>query len=288
MSFKSHFKFNKQERSGIFFLLLVIVVLQVCLLVYKSYPAQGNSKYFKIDSLQQATVTRLKREALVKDSVKWYPFNPNFISDYKGYTLGMSPAEIDRLHAFRKTGSYVNSAEEFQAVTEVSDSLLRTVAPYFKFPDWTEKRGTKVANAKAKNQQVVAQVVDLNLATEEELQTIKGIGATLSARIVKFRDRLGGFMVADQLYDVYGLEPQVVKRALQRFKVMEKPLIEKININTASVEELQKLIYLQKKVAIGIVNYRNNNKSITSFEELSKIENFPSDKLDRIVLYLSL
>lgn len=291
MSFKSHFKFNKQERSGIFFLLLLIILLQVGLFVFKSFPSKRNFGNFEIDSVQQETVDRLKKQALAKDSIKRYPFNPNFISDYKGYMLGMTPSEIDRLHAFRSGNSYVNTAAEFQRVTQVSDSLLQTIAPYFKFPDWTKNRSTKGASTHYTSQKVLTKNnhrADLNSATAEELQSINGIGAKLSARIVKFRNRLGGFLIDEQLYDVYGLEPQVVKRTLERFKVVEKPFIEKININTASVEELQKLIYLQKKAAISIVNYRNSNKSIDSFEELSKIENFPSDKLDRIVLYLSL
>ena len=56
------------------------------------------------------------------------PFNPNFITDYKGYVLGMSIEEIDRLHAFRKTNKYVNSAKEFQQVTQVSDSFLKYIS----------------------------------------------------------------------------------------------------------------------------------------------------------------
>jgi hypothetical protein len=46
----------------------------------------------------------------------------------------MSVQEID-LMEYRKGNKYVNSPKEFQAVTQVSDSLLN-VSPYFKFPDW--------------------------------------------------------------------------------------------------------------------------------------------------------
>ena len=131
-------------------------------------------------------------------------------------------------------------------------------------------------------------VKDLNEATAEELMTIYGIGEKLSARIVKFRDRLGGFLVDEQLYDVYGLEPDVVERTFGRFKVLNPPKIEKININEASVSQISKLVYLQRSVAQSIVDYRNLNGGITSFDELSKIENFPIEKIDRIALYLSL
>lgn len=302
-NFKSHFKFNKQERSGIFFLLLIIVLLQVGYFVFRSFPSDEETNFFSQDIETQAKIDVLKENALRKDSVKIYPFNPNFITDYRGYTLGMSVKEIDRLHLFRSKDKYVNSSEDFQKVTMVSDSLLKVVAPYFKFPDWTKKKGKQYSEGnnqksmrnsptpregQGKDFSKEVQIKDLNSASANELKSINGIGEKLSARIIKFRDRLGGFLVDEQLYDVYGLEPEVVLRTIERFKVLNPPQIEKININTASVEMLTELIYLQRNVAFNIVSYRNSKGSIDSFEELSKIENFPKEKIDRIALYLSL
>jgi competence ComEA-like helix-hairpin-helix protein len=90
------------------------------------------------------------------------------------------------------------------------------------------------------------------------------------------------------LFDVYGLEADVVERALKQFKVITKPDIIKINVNTATAEELSKLIYLQKHVAESIVNYRNLNGSINSLNDLVKVEEFPAERINRIALYLSL
>lgn len=288
-NFKSHFKFNKQERSGIFFLLLIIILLQIGFFVFRSFPSEDSRSAFSADMEMQAKIDTLKQEALRKDSVKIYPFNPNFITDYKGYTLGMSVEEIDRLHNFRSKNTYVNSSVDFQKVTQVSDSLLNVISLYFKFPEWTKNRKQySVSHKLYSGDPRPILVKGINSATAEELRSINGIGEKLSARIVKFRDRLGGFLVNEQLYDVYGLESEVVDRVLKQYKVLEAPSIKKININSASVEELQKLIYLQRKVAIGIVNYRNDNETIISFDELIKIEDFPADKIDRITLYLSL
>jgi len=295
MKFKSHFKFTKQERSGIFFLILIIVVLQIGYFIFQSFPSYDSRSSFSQDLNTQAKIDILKENALRKDSVKIYPFNPNFITDYKGYILGMSVEEIDRLHAFRAKDKFANSTEEFQSVTKISDSLLKVISPYFKFPEWTKKRSRQyTVKSKQYSKSYIKpktenfEIKGLNAVTAEELKVVSGIGEKLSNRIVKFRDRLGGFLVDDQLYDVYGLEPEVVQRALERFKVLNPPQIKKININSASVEMLTELIYLQRNVAINIVRYRNSKGSIDSFEELSKIENFPAKKIDRIALYLSL
>lgn len=289
--FKSHFKFTKQEQSGIFYLLLLLILMQVGFFVYNTFATKPENQFVP-NLVEQQQIEALKQQALIRDTLKMYPFNPNFISDYKGYTLGMSLNEIDRLHAYRGQNKFVNTKEEFQLITKVSDSLLAEISPFFKFPEWTKKSSVPISEKertiRSIESSVTFQFSDLNSATEEELKIIYGIGDKLSKLIIKFRDRLGGFVIDDQLSDVYGLEPVVAKRVLARFKVIKVPEIQKINVNTATVEELSKLVYLQNHVAQGIVDYRNLNGTINSLDELININDFPKHRIDRIALYLSL
>ncbi|MFI8603015.1 ComEA family DNA-binding protein [Cellulophaga baltica] len=290
--FKSHFKFSKQERSGIFFLLLIIVALQVGYLVYSKVANNHSAKLLKVDETTQVQIDALKKSARQKDSLVIYPFNPNYITDYKGYTLGLSVIEIDRLHQFRAADKFINSVQDFQKVTLVSDSLLNKISPYFKFPDWVKKPKTSnsllVKDSEGSFKSNVVHVKDINLATALELKEVNGVGDKLSARIIKFRDRLGGFVDDEQVSEVYGLEPAVVQRITKKFKVLIPPLINKININTASASEMAQLVYLNYTVSKAIVVYREENKGIHSFEELKNIEGFPSEKINRISLYLLL
>ena len=317
---KSHFRFNKQERSGIFFLLAIIVVLQLGYTCFLLFPPDAGPSALVVDNELQQQIDSLKKITSKEAAIKKYPFNPNFITDYKGYVLGMSPGEIDRLHAFREAGKFANTAEDFQKVTGVSDSLLAVLSPYFKFPEWTKKKRTsekhyrksrtkseipavksnssytvytKGSQARtpntAKGSTASGEALrDLNSATVADLRTINGIGEKLSARILKFRDRLGGFLVAEQLYDVYGLDPEVAALALRKFTIVERPGIQKININTASTYEIASLLYIQGKIAERIVAYRDSIGAIKSFDELKNIEGFPTEKIPRIALYLSL
>ncbi|ALM06528.1 hypothetical protein SB49_00900 [Sediminicola sp. YIK13] len=285
----SHFKFNKKEQNGLFFLLAIIIVLQVGYFYLKLNPATNESSVV-VDRDFQEKIEALKSN---RDTIRTYPFNPNFISDHKGYVLGLSVKEIDRLHAFRAKGKFVNSISDFQQVTQIDDSLLTKISPYFKFPEWTRKT---TANSPSVNrsredafipQRAIA-VRDLNTVSAEELRVVRGIGEKLSVRIVKFRDRLGGFLEEGQLYHVYGLEQEVADRVLTRFKLLSKPTISKININTASSDELAQLIYIPYKLSRSIVAFREENGGVTSFEELTEIQGFPADKIDIIKLYLSL
>jgi DNA uptake protein ComE-like DNA-binding protein len=243
---------------------------------------------FALDMEVQKMLDSMREKSKIEDSPKLYPFNPNFISDYKGYTLGMSNEEIDRLLLFRSEDKWVYSAKEFQQVTLISDSLLQELAPLFKFPEWTQRPNVEINESLDNLTLTREELKDLNLATAEDLKFIQGIGDKLSARIVKFRNRLGGFMVNEQLYDVYGLEEEVVIRILKKFSVKQQPFIRKININDATTDELKQLIYFNQNLAFQIVTYRDSVGIIQSFNELKKIEEFPSDKIDRIKLYLSL
>jgi len=271
--------------------------------IARSYSIEKSTDSFSTDVEMQAKIDLLKEKALQQDSFKIFPFNPNFISDYKGYTLGMSVAEIDRLHSFRAKNEYVNSPEDFRKVTQISDSLLNVISPYFKFPEWAKSKKQYIEKSKYSKKErnnsstyesleggktAEFEIKDINAVSAEELKRIRGIGDVLSARILKFRNRLGGFLIDEQLYDVYGLEPSVAKNVLVRYKVFNKPVVEKININTASADAIGALVYIKSDVAREIVSFREANGPFSSLNELKNIEDFPADKIDRIALYLSL
>ena len=70
--------------------------------------------------------------------------------------------------------------------------------------------------------------------------------------------------------------------------MFNKPIVEKININTASVEEIGALVYIKFDDAREIVSFPEANGPFSSLNELKNIEDFPADKINRIALYLSL
>jgi hypothetical protein len=136
---KSYFKFSSEQRLGVFVLFAIIISVQLAYF-FTDFSSVSNDSPEKEKWLSlQSQIDSMKQDKL-NYVPKIYPFNPNFISDYKGYKLGMSVPEIDRLLAFRKQNKYVNSPEEFQAVTKVSDSLLNAISPYFMFPDWVKNK----------------------------------------------------------------------------------------------------------------------------------------------------
>ena len=132
--YESHFWYSKSQRNGILILATLITLIQVFLYFLDDLIPPPN----RVENLEELREIERQLDSMQKESsserrYEIHPFNPNFISDYKGYVLGMSPEEIDRLLAFRQQGRFLRSAAEFQEVTGVSDSLLDRISVRFKF-----------------------------------------------------------------------------------------------------------------------------------------------------------
>jgi DNA uptake protein ComE-like DNA-binding protein len=288
--------FTKEQRRGIFLLLIIIVLIQ-CFYFFVLPNVLGYStKDIKIDNEALVKFTKeidsLKLIELENRKPKIFPFNPNFITDYKGASLGMSNEEIDRLFDFRKKDQWINSSKQFQDVTKISDSLLESISPYFKFPEWVTN-STKVKpsfNSSYKNKlKTFAQKKDLNVVTAEQLQQVNGIGAAFSNRIIKFRNKFKGGFIADvQLQDVYGLTPEVIEKIKLDFTVKTPRQFEKIDLNTATVDQLVTVQHIDYDLAHNIIEWRNLREGFKSFNELLKVKGFPVNKIDIIELYLQI
>ena len=274
---------------------IFIIILQVFIFV----DVFNNDKVIETDNQEllaiQHQIDSLKLVEIENRKPKIYPFNPNYISDYKGEQLGMSLEEIDRLLAFRKANKFVNSKKEFQNITKVSDSLLNKIAPYFKFPDWAVKRNqqnskygvsSSAVDKSYKKKPIKLSSTDINKATVEDFKTINGIGPAFSERIIKYRSKLQGFSFKGQLYEVWGLEKEVADKVLSIFRIVEKPAIQKVNVNTVSFKELLKNPYIDYELCKSIFNYRDEVAELQNISELKNIKDFPLDKYERIVLYL--
>ena len=290
---KSHFQFSNQQRNGIFLLLIILVGLQ-CIYLFAS--KSENEPICDDLNLQhyRKELDSLRLVEIENNEPKIYPFNPNYITDYKGYTLGMSNEEIDRLHKFRALGHWVNSPNEFQDITKVSDSLLAKISPYFKFPEWVTNPKSKTNSFKKSypdfsQPKSFDQKIDLNKATAIQLQKIYGIGEKLSQRIIDYRTKINGGFASDvELNEVYGLEDDVIERIKNSFTVKSPRPITTYNLNTATRDELVLIKYIDYEIANNIIEERTLREGFNSLDDLTKVEDFPINKIEIIKLYLHL
>ena len=257
-----------------FFLFSILIGFQIYLEFF--YLQNEPRDIMAFDFVLQEQIDSLKQRER-KDQI--YPFNPNYISLSKGYQLDLSLEEIERLHRFRNSGKFANSVAEFKAVTQVSSDWIIKYSPYFKFPEWVTSKKLKVKDLN------VSVIKDINTATAEELIEIRGIGAVLSKRIVKYRLSIKGFDLMEQLNQVYGLDSLVISKIKSQYQILTPAKRTKIVLAEATMEDLLRIPFLTKKEAKKIIGLRTKNKKIT-LKSLRNEPEFDSLKLERLALYL--
>jgi DNA uptake protein ComE-like DNA-binding protein len=288
-------RFSKGHYFGIAILICSIGLLQLFIYWFnnqKDTTSLDLTQEEKNWLLAQNEIDSIK-EVNQESSNKIYPFNPNFISDYKGYKLGMSETQIDKLHQFRKQNKYVNSNAEFQKLTGVSNEWMKQYAPYFKFPDWVTNKTSKNYQSKYENtyqkfdkkgSKIVVQ--DLNTANQVELEKAYMIGEKLALKIISERDKFGSFASMEQLGFIWGISPEAIADLNKKFQIKSSGNLKKININTSTIKELQQFPYFNYTIAKNIVTFRSMNGDFKSSEDLTNVKQFPLEKLKIIALYL--
>ena len=271
---RSKFPFVLSESQGGALLILLMGIVFLFAIRYGLRLEEDSGLDLAETLLYQRKLDSLRSNQVV--SVQPKPtYNPNYLSDYNAYRLGIPAEAFDRLQRYRAGGNYVNSLSEFQLQSGISDHLLEELAPALRFPNFRSQTKKKTAIVKQ----------DLNTVDATALEVVSGIGPTLSKRIVNYRTYLSGFSIPAQCYEVYGLDSTVVARLFERFEIQSPPKINPLNIETASLNQLAKLPYLSREDARKIIAYRTKNKGI-SLLLLSEVFVDSPNKIERIKLYL--
>jgi len=127
--------------------------------------------------------------------------------------------------------------------------------------------------------------VEINTADTAELQLLRGIGPAFARRIVNYREKLGGFVRPDQLLEVYGMDNERYNGFADKI-IIDTHAVTRIDINSASLQQLKQHPYLDYYQARSIVNYRNRVGQIHSLDELSYVNTMDSATLLKIKDYI--
>ena len=123
--------------------------------------------------------------------------------------------------------------------------------------------------------------IEINGADTTLLMKIPGIGSYYASRIVRYRERLGGFASAQQLEEIDGLP----ESAIAYIKI-DNQQIRKMNLNKLTLNQLKKHPYLNFYQAKEICDYRRLKGPLHSIEDLKLLKDFPPDEIDRLKPYI--
>ena len=268
---------TKAQRKGIIWTLVLFLLIHLGIAFYPKNNQNGN--FLQLDSIAQLQIEALalKKQKSIKDTI--YPFNPNYITDFKAYQLGISMDAVYRIRAYRKAGKYINSEKTFQQITQLSNEELLRVRPYLKMPKSFPTKTQKPKKKRIKKQ--------LNAASATDLQQVYGIGEVFANRIISVRNTLGGFVVKDQLNDIWGLNHETQQRLWEHFVLDSIPTVKKQNINNLTIAQLAQHYYVSTSLASRIVAVRTQKEHLSSWNDLATIQQLDSVKKARLSLYLS-
>ncbi len=128
-------------------------------------------------------------------------------------------------------------------------------------------------------------VVELNSSDTITLQLLHGIGPTFADRIVRYRNRLGGFVSTDQLLEVYGFSPELLAHIAPYIKV-DTTQIRTIPINTIALKELIRHPYVEYYQARDIVRLRQQGILIHSIDDLRAVPSMTDSTIEKLIPYI--
>jgi len=151
------------------------------------------------------------------------------------------------------------NAKEFDNALAVLDKAKKSQAD-----DYADKASITYKKAAA------GAVIELNTADSAKLTGLHGIGPSFAMRIIRYRDRLGGFYRKEQLKEVFGLD-SVTYAGLQAQVKVDPSYIKKIPVNKVSFDGLSRFPYLNYKQMNAIINFREQHGDYESLDDMKNI-----------------
>jgi competence protein ComEA len=301
--FQEYFNFSKKELNGILVLCLLIgfVLILPLVLSYFKKPETYNFDDFDAEMKQfLASAQRIdpKNKSTIREEIEdrelrpaYFYFDPNGLSEKSWHKLGLSARQVKVIKNYESKGGRFYEKKDLEKMYSLSKAEYNLLEPYIRIRDQRDEKpnrnlykyqkssGNYVSHAAPR------ELVEINQADSARLETIRGIGPAFASRIVKYRNRLGGFYKKEQLMEVYGLDSAMFD-LLKSQIVVNVSLIRTININTATFEEIKKHPYLSYKQMNAILQYRNQHGNYESIGDLKKIAIMNDEILRKIEPYL--
>lgn len=235
----------------------------------------GDTTEIHSPKTQSAPLPRKPLEPLVasKEETRPQPFNPNVVSIEQLKSVGVSDYAAKNWVKFVQAGAKLHSRADLEKIFGLESETIERIIPLVMFPK---------KQPKYKKPQLIP--FDINTGSASDFASIPGIGKILSERIVKFRDKLGGFHDPLQLTEVYGIEDSIIIQKIDYLDV-EVP-VKKINVNILSIEELSLHPYCTYHSAKLIANFRTQHGAFTKAQDLLEIRALDEQWVEKIKPYL--
>jgi competence protein ComEA len=300
---QTYFDFSVRETNGFLVLLLLMSIYVLFTLFFEHLIPQkpiSNLEKKQFDSLvleldkhikvkkQNDYASKIDKNILSKPSfnIQYFNFDPNTLATDSLILLGIESKIAERIEKYRSKGGKFKQKEDVLKIYDFKSDLYDLLSPYIQIKsiDYKEKNTFKKPEFRTDK----TATLDLNTADSFALEKVYGIGFKLAARIVKYRDKLGGFVEMKQLNEVYGLDSTVIFEITKKFRVKLNFVPQKIKLNQADFNTLKNHPYIGYKLAKVILAYKNQHGNFTDFNQLTEIKIISAQNIEKMKSYLEL
>jgi len=290
---KRYIEISNYERLGFFVLFFIILLISAYYYFKHSHltaldsPTDSemiafinrNQSFFEEESM-----TNVPTNVDDKTKANVQLFNPNTDSYELMIQKGLSNHIAKNILNYRKKGGVFRIKSDLKKIYTINDYYYNQIKNSIDLPlrkNKTRQKSSYVITPKSFH-------IAINSCHSNDLIQLKGIGPVLAERILKFRDKLGGFYNFNQLYEVYGLPKETtdsIKRYIQIDSLYIQPTIA---INSSGVKELASHPYVSYKEAKMIVNFREQHGFFKTKEDLTQLKIIDKIFIQRIMPYINL
>ncbi|MCF3109351.1 helix-hairpin-helix domain-containing protein [Niabella sp. CC-SYL272] len=275
---KTYLRFSKKERIGLLLLILVVLLFAIQPFIETTTERKPLKPLSEADFSKIATTTeasgypdKTDTDLLPADATAYkkrtnqsltamvlFNFDPNTLNEAGWLKLGLRKRTVQTIIRYRNKGGHFRKPEDLQKIYGLRADEFERIRPYITLAATSRRAGyTPPVASPAGNTFIYSrpQPIDINTADTTAYKALHGIGSRLAARIIQYREKLGGFYSISQVGETYGV-PDSTFQKIKPFLVLNNTYLRKLNINSASYEALNAHPYISSKLAYLIVKQR--------------------------------
>lgn len=273
---KNWFGFTRRERRSSFILLLIIISI-IALRYFVPEKSIDIKEYTSGISVEGSSSGNLT-DGLTSVE-KPLAFDPNTASLGTLNQAGFTVKEANTIINYRKKGGKFRQPADIKKIYGIDSGKADQIIPFVDIKTDTTKKNSSRASFRK------YPLIDINSCDSATLVSLPGIGPVLSARIIKYRYRLGGFARINQLTEVYGLPLETYNIIKDRLLV-DSLAVTMVNVNNADYRGLSRLPYFEKYEVTAILKFRELKGKVGSLTELIDNKIITKEKADKVRPYL--
>lgn len=218
-------------------------------------------------------------------------FDPNNTSVEDWKKLGIREKTANTIHNYISKGGHFYKPDDISKIWGLHEDEVKRLLPYVRIGEkpspgysrYPDPGDNKIYSKHTYN--IVP--CDVNSSDTAAFIALPGIGSKLAARIVAFREKLGGFYKIEQVAETYGLPDSTFQKIKSRLVIGSRD-VKKLDINKATVDELKTHPYIRYQLANAIVQYRTQHGNFASLEDIKKILLVTDDMYGKIAPYITI